>query len=60
MDAHGRPEIFNTDQGSQFTGHFTGALADATPHLDGRSRTLDGQRVRELAVALAQIRGLCS
>ncbi len=26
MDAHGRPEIFNTDQGSQFTSHaFTGA-----------------------------------
>ena len=29
MDAHGRPEIFNTDQGGQFISHaFTGALAD--------------------------------
>ena len=29
MARHGRPEIFNTDQGSQFTGAaFTGVLAD--------------------------------
>ncbi len=28
FDKHGKPEIFNTDQGSQFTGEaFTGALA---------------------------------
>ena len=41
MDAHGRPEIFNTDQGSQFTSHaFTGALADAGIRIsmDGRGR----------------------
>ena len=30
---HGKPEIFNTDQGSQFTGAaFTGVLADAWRH----------------------------
>ena len=29
---HGRPEIFNTDQGSQFTGHdFTGVLLGNFP-----------------------------
>jgi hypothetical protein len=28
LDRHGKPDIFNTDQGSQFTGaDFTGALA---------------------------------
>jgi putative transposase len=38
MDVHGRPEIFNTDQGSQFTGHaFTGqAGGRGHTHLDGR------------------------
>jgi putative transposase len=29
MARHGKPDIFNTDQGSQFTGSaFTGVLAD--------------------------------
>ena len=38
MDVHGRPEIFNTDQGSQFTGHaFTGQPGGrGHTHLDGR------------------------
>ena len=56
---YGRPEIFNTDQGSQFTSAaFTGALA-ARRHqdLDGRPRPLDGQRLHRAAVALAQARG---
>ena len=42
MDAHGRPEIFNTDQGGQFISHaFTGALADAGIRIsmDGLGRT---------------------
>src|ERR1700691_1371875 len=36
---HGKPEIFNTDQGSQFTGHaFTGVLAD-----NGIAISMDGK-----------------
>ncbi len=36
----GRPEIFNTDQGSQFTGAaFTGVLAD-----NGIAISMDGKR----------------
>jgi putative transposase len=36
---HGKPEIFNTDQGSQFTGAaFTGVLAD-----NGIAISMDGQ-----------------
>jgi putative transposase len=42
---HGKPEIFNTDQGSQFT------------HQHGRQRGLARQRVRRTAVAQRQIRG---
>jgi len=54
----GWPEIFNTDQGSQFTSAaFTGARGSRHPHLDGRPRPLDGQRVHRAAVALAQARG---
>ena len=42
MDAGRQPEIFNTDQGGQFTSHaFTGALTDAGVRIsmDGRGRT---------------------
>ena len=55
----GTPEIFNTDQGSQFTSTaFTGRLAGRRhPNLDGRAWALDGQRVHRTAVALAQVRG---
>ena len=36
---HGKPDIFNTDQGSQFTGSaFTGALAD-----NGIAISMDGK-----------------
>ena len=68
---HGAPEIFNTDQGSQFTGFaFTGRLQTARIRIsmDGRGRCMDNVRpltrtdgVRALthraALALAQIRG---
>ena len=41
---YGKPEIFNTDQGSQFTGSdFTGILEEAgvTISMDGKGRALD-------------------
>ena len=56
---HGKPDIFNTDQGSQFTGSaFTGVLANngIAISMDGKGR-LAGQRVRRAAVAQRQIRG---
>jgi putative transposase len=49
--ARGRPEIFNTDQGAQFTGEaFTGRLAEARIRLsmDGRGRALDNVFVERL------------
>jgi putative transposase len=42
LSQHGRPEIFNTDQGSQFTSDgFTGTLEahDVTISMDGKGRT---------------------
>ena len=56
---HGKPDIFNTDQGSQFTGAaFTGVL-DQQRHRDqhGRQGGLARQRLRRAAVAQRQIRG---
>ncbi len=47
----GRPEIFNTDQGSQFTsGDFTGRLLEAEVRIsmDGRGRALDNVFVERL------------
>jgi len=44
LRAHGAPEIFNSDQGSQFTSDaFTGVLnrADITISMDGRGRAFD-------------------
>ena len=44
LRSHGRPEIFNSDQGSQFTSDaFTGVLRDAgiVISMDGRGRALD-------------------
>ena len=46
-----RPEIFNTDQGAQFTSHdFTERLAAAGIHIsmDGRGRALDNVFVERL------------
>ena len=41
---HGRPEIFNTDQGAQFTSHdFTGMLLKAGIAISGIAISMDGQ-----------------
>jgi len=48
---YGRPEIFNTDQGSQFTScDFTGALKDAdiAISMDGRGRCMDNIFIERL------------
>ena len=48
---HGRPEIFNTDQGVQFTGKaFTGVLKDAGVRIsmDGKGRAMDNIMVERL------------
>ena len=53
----GRPEIFNTDQGGQFTSAaFTGALAwtGIRISIDGRGRC--GQRLQRAPVAITQAR----
>jgi hypothetical protein len=54
----GKPDVFNTDQGSQFTSAvFTGVLANngTTISMDGKRR-LARQRVRRAAVAQARHR----
>jgi putative transposase len=48
---HGRPQIFNTDQGSQFTGEsFTAVLKDAQVDIsmDGKGRAMDNIMVERL------------
>jgi putative transposase len=48
---HGRPQIFNTEQGSQFTGKaFTGVLeaAEVRISMDGKGRALDNIMVERL------------
>ena len=48
---HGRPEIFNTDQGSQFTSpRFTKVLQDAAVKIsmDGRGRWMDNVMIERL------------
>ncbi len=55
MTKHGRPDIFNTDQGSQFTSpRFTEALRDAGVRLsmDGRGRWLDNVFIERLRRSL--------
>ena len=56
---HGRPEIFNTDQGSQFTSADVHRPAAGNSHRDqhGRQGILARQRLRRAALALGQIRG---
>ena len=47
----GRPQIFNSDQGSQFTSpHFTGVLQEAGVHIsmDGRGRWMDNVFIERL------------
>jgi putative transposase len=51
LRTHGKPEIFNTDQGSQFTSDaFTGVLLEAgiAISMDGRGRALDNIFVERL------------
>ncbi len=51
LDRHGKPEIFNTDQGSQFTSlAFTGVLRDAyiKISMDGRGRCMDNIFIERL------------
>ena len=48
---HGKPEIFNTDQGSQYTGAaFTGVLKDHDIRIsmDGKGRVMDNIMVERL------------
>jgi putative transposase len=58
LTLHGKPDIFNTDRGSQFTGvAFTGVLTD-----NGIAISMDGkgawrQCVRRTLVAQRQVRG---
>ena len=51
LGRYGRPEIFNTDQGSQFTGRdFTGVLKNAGVRIsmDGRGRCMDNIFIERL------------
>src|SRR5438093_9677575 len=54
----GRPDIFNTDQGSQFTSHdFTGRLEGSRHrHQHGRTWTRDGQHFHRTFVADSEVR----
>ena len=55
MIRYGRPEIFNTDQGSQFTSfEFTGLLKDAevTISVDGPGRCMDNIFIERLRRSL--------
>ncbi len=58
LSRYGTPEIFNTDQGSQFTSDdFTGVLKEGRrANLDGWSWSLDGQRLHRASVAVSEIR----
>ena len=51
LEAEGEPEIFNTDQGSQFTGEaFTGVLKahEIKISMDGKGRALDNVMIERL------------
>ena len=62
LTRYGPPEIFNTDQGAQFTSKaFTTVLKDPRGgHQHGRQGPLGRQRVRRAALAQRQIRGCVS
>ena len=59
---HGKPDIFNTDQGSQFTGSAFVWRVRRQRHCDqhGRQSSLAGQCVRRAVMAQCQIRGGCN
>ena len=51
IERHGKPEIFNTDQGSQFTGfEWTNVLSEAGVKIsmDGRGRWIDNRFIERL------------
>jgi len=51
LSRYGKPEIFNTDQGNQFTSHdFIGILktAEVTISMDGRGRCMDNIFIERL------------
>jgi putative transposase len=50
-------EIFRSGQPVHHYGLHRSARRGRHPHLFGRSRVLDGQRVHRTAVAVAQVRG---
>ena len=57
LERYGPPEIFNSDQGSQFTSvDFTDVLKEAGICISMDGRPLDGQRVHRAVVAIAQVR----
>ena len=57
LELHGKPRIFNTDQGAQFTSAaFTDKLEKAERRdFHGRARPLHGQHFHRTAVALDQV-----
>jgi putative transposase len=56
LERHGKPRIFNTDQGAQFTSAaFTGKRGRRNCDFDGRARTFHGQHLHRALVALDQI-----
>jgi len=59
MSSHGKPEIMNTDQGSQFTSIdvIKTLKAARNPDQQGWQRRVARQRLRGTAVANDQIRG---
>lgn len=51
LSRHGRPSIFNTDQGAQYTGHaFTGTLKrnEIRISMDGKGRAMDNIMIERL------------
>ena len=58
LGKYGKPEIFNTDQGSQFTRRGVDRYAEGgwSPDQHGRQGTMDRQRVYRTAVAQRQVR----
>ena len=63
IETYGVPEIFNTDQGSQFTSEeFTGVLKrhDIRISMDGKGRWVDNVFVCGAPVAQREVRGCVS
>ena len=57
LATYGTPEIFNTDQGCQFTTvDFTSAETGGGTDLNGWQGSVDGQRLHRTSLALSQVR----